>query len=228
MKLKPVKLYSKLHFASIYTLLVLFICLSFFLTYGKINSFLIINQLHHPLTDVFFKYFTNLGDGLLWVFILIGTYFISKKKMWIVVTNFIISTVLAQGLKRLVFYDELRPSALINNGFDLHFVEGVKMYIQHSFPSGHSTTAFAIAFTIILFLKKKNKIKYFVIAVAFITAYSRVYLAQHYVIDVIVGALLGISSTFISIYILSLFKVSKHSIIDEQLELEVKASILAD
>lgn len=209
MKIKPKKRYSKLYFPSIYTLIALLLCLYFFQYHGKINSFLLINQLHHPITDSFFKYFTNLGDGIMWLFLFVATYFIAKKKIWIVATNFIISTLFAQGLKRLFFYNELRPSALVESGYDLHFVEGVKMYMQHSFPSGHTTTVFAVAFTIILLLKKKNKLKYLVIAVAFLVAYSRVYLAQHYVIDTIAGAFLGICSTFTSIFMLSLFKVTR-------------------
>lgn len=209
MKIKQVKLYSKLYLPSIYTLIALLLCLNYFLHYGKINSFLLINQLHYPITDVFFKYFTNLGDGIMWLFLFIATYFISKNKIWIVLTNFIISTLFAQGLKRLFFYNELRPSALVDAGFDLHFTEGVKMYMKHSFPSGHTTTAFAVAFTIILLLKKKNKLKYLAVATAFLVAYSRVYLAQHYVIDAIAGAFLGICSTFCSIYVLSLFKVTR-------------------
>lgn len=220
MKIKSKKLYSKLYFPSIYTLIALLLCLNFFQYHGKINSFLLINQLHHPITDVFFKYFTNLGDGMMWLFLFVATYFIVKKKMWIVLTNFIISTLFAQGLKRLFFYDELRPSALLVNGIDLHFVEGIKMYMQHSFPSGHTTTAFAIAFTIILLLKKKNKTKYFVVIIAFLIAYSRVYLAQHYLIDVIAGAFLGVCSTFTSIYVLSLFKLSKHIVMGNNLELD--------
>lgn len=220
MKIKPKKLYSKLHFISIYTLIGLLICLNFFLSQGKINSFLIINQLNHPIADVFFKYFTYLGDGILWLFLFVASYFIAKKKMWIVLTNFIVSTLLAQVLKRLFFYDKLRPSALLNSGYDLHFVEGVKMYMHHSFPSGHTITAFAITFTFILLIKKKNKLKYLAVVVAFLVAYSRVYLAQHYVIDVIAGAFLGVCSTFTSIYLLSLFKVSEHIVVEEPLEVE--------
>lgn len=185
-----------------------------------------INQLHYPIGDVFFKYFTNLGDGIMWLFLFIATYFIAKNKIWIVLTNFIISTLFAQGLKRLFFYNELRPSALVYSGFDLHFTEGVKMYMKHSFPSGHTTTAFAIAFTIILILKKKNKLKYLVIATAFLVGYSRIYLAQHYVIDAIAGAFLGICSTFGSIYMLSLFKISKHIVVEDYSESELSQSIV--
>lgn len=226
MRLKVEKSYTKLHFTSIYTLVALLICLIFYLYYGKINSFLIINQFHHPVADIFFKYFTNLGDGLVWIFLLLATYFIAKKKIWIVVANFMISTIFAQGLKHLFFTEALRPIALMSGGYDLHFVEGVKIYTQHSFPSGHTTTAFAIAFTIILLLKKNNKFKYIGLFMAFMVAYSRVYLAQHYLIDVIAGGFLGISSTFASVYLLSLFRISKQAVIDAQSD--DKTSLLAD
>jgi membrane-associated phospholipid phosphatase len=213
-KLKPKKLYYKLHSIGILTLIILLVFLNFYISKGKVNSLLFINQLNHPIADTFFKYITYLGDGVCWILILIVSYFIAKKKIWIVVTNFILSTLFAQGLKRLFFYNELRPSALLELGYQLHFVDGVKMYLHHSFPSGHTTTAFAIAFTTILLLNRKNKMKYLLVVIALIVAYSRVYLAQHYVLDVIVGAFLGVLSTFLSIYVLSLFKISKSVVIE--------------
>ncbi len=70
--------------------------------------------------------------------------------------------------------------------------------------------------TIIMLLKRKSALKYLVLIMAFLVAFSRVYLAQHFPIDVIAGAFLGISSTFITIYILSLFKASRPSIFIEE------------
>ncbi len=71
-------------------------------------------------------------------------------------------------------------------------LEDVKI---HSFPSGHTSSAFALATSISL-----DHPKWFVIAPAYLYAslvgYSRCYLGVHYPSDVIAGALLGTASAW--------------------------------
>lgn len=57
-----------------------------------------------------------------------------------------------------------------------------------SFPSGHAATAFASA-TILAFFDKKRGWFYYLIA--FLIAYSRIFLYCHYFLDVLAGGLLG-------------------------------------
>jgi membrane-associated phospholipid phosphatase len=54
----------------------------------------------------------------------------------------ILQTILAQGLKKIVFPDSPRPAAWFENqeGVVLQFAEGVKIHTAHSFPSGHTAT----------------------------------------------------------------------------------------
>lgn len=216
MALKPQKLYSKLHLMSIISFIGLIIGLNFHVVHGKNKAFLILNQYHSPFFDQFFIYVTNFGDGLVWLILFIICLFFNKKRIPIVLVNFLISTAFALFLKRLIFSHELRPVALLKEGFLIHIVEGVKIHTQNSFPSGHTITAFAVACTIILLLKRGNPYKYLVLIMAFFVGFSRIYLAQHFPIDVIAGGFIGISSTFITIYVLSLFKVSKPSIFIEE------------
>ena len=59
-----------------------------------------------------------------------------------------------------------------------------------SFPSGHSTTVFALATMLALFEKnKKWNILYLLGALG--VGYSRIYLGQHFLGDVLVGSGLG-------------------------------------
>lgn len=215
MRIKIKKLYKKLNQPSIYCFILLGISLILNLILGKNQSFLIINQYHSSFFDFFFKYLTNLGDGLIWLALLIISYLYFKKRTVIVLTNFTLSTIITQFLKRVVFSHELRPSSLIEKGFSLHFVEGVAIHSSNSFPSGHTVTAFAVAFTLILMLGKKNRFRYYIISLAFLIGCSRIYLAQHFPIDVIAGAFIGIASTYLSLYVLHQFKRTRNSSLEE-------------
>jgi membrane-associated phospholipid phosphatase len=71
---------------------------------------------------------------------------------------------------------------------------------SYSFPSGHSSSAFAFATSISLAYPK-----WYVVGPSFVWAglvgYSRMHLGVHYPSDVVVGALLGIGSGFLMHYI---------------------------
>jgi undecaprenyl-diphosphatase len=66
---------------------------------------------------------------------------------------------------------------------------------DHSFPSGHTTAIFA---SIVPFAMYTPFLALILLPVAFIVAYSRVFLGLHYPSDCAVGALLGASSAVIA------------------------------
>jgi undecaprenyl-diphosphatase len=78
-----------------------------------------------------------------------------------------------------------------------------------SFPSGHTSTAFALATSMSIQYKK-----WYVVVPAFAWAgsvgYSRMYLGEHYPTDVLAGAAIGIGSAYLSEWLnKKLFKKSK-------------------
>jgi membrane-associated phospholipid phosphatase len=96
---------------------------------------------------------------------------------------------------------------------DIPFYEipGIELHHWGSFPSGHTTTAFMLASFFYLVLPKKIKIHSLVMGIAFLVGFSRVYLMQHFLMDVWVGALLGIFSSLISYFIvLNVFSKKEH------------------
>lgn len=170
------------------------------LSLGKNGSFQLINSNHNETADQFFKYFTHYGDGVMWVPLGLFCIFYRKKYFIAVVAGVLISTLLAQFLKRVVYPDELRPIGYLSEIFPVHQVVGVEMRKLHSFPSGHTTTAFTMA--LIMTHMFNNKIWSFILPLlALLAGYSRVYLGQHFLTDILAGMCIGILSAVLSLLI---------------------------
>lgn len=82
----------------------------------------------------------------------------------------------------------------------------------YSFPSGHATIATLFCFLIIFAYKKhiKNKLMKFIFILFFTISalaisFSRVYLSVHYLSDVVVGMLLGLLISSISVFVFENF-----------------------
>ena len=126
---------------------------------------------------------------------LLATGFIKKDKAlqikgWQMVGSLVINTALTQGLKYGI--NRKRPfEKYPNDVYPYRFDKSA------SFPSGHTSTAFATATTLTLEFKK-----WYVAVPAYAWAagvgYSRVYLGEHYPSDVIAGAAVGAGSAFLS------------------------------
>ena len=167
---------------------------------GKNGSFQLINSNHNGIADQVFKYFTHYGDGLMWIPLGIYCLFYRRKYFIAVVAGVIISTILAQFLKRVVYPDELRPISYLSEVFPVHVVDGVTMRKVHSFPSGHTTTAFAMALIMAYIINRKTW-SVILPVLASLAGYSRVYLAQHFPTDIFGGMCIGIVSAIVSLLI---------------------------
>ena len=167
---------------------------------GKYETFQLINGNHNEVADQFFKYFTHYGDGVMWAPLGLFCFFYRKKYLLAVIAGVIISTLIAQFLKRVVFPDELRPITFLSENFPVHIIDGLAMKRQHSFPSGHTTTAFTMALVMAHMI---NKRAWSVILPLFaaLAGYSRVYLAQHFPTDIFAGMCIGIVSAILSLLI---------------------------
>lgn len=197
------------------TLIVLFLAAVVFCCYfSKRDGFLLLNQLHPRWLDVFFSYLTNFGDGLLSI-IGVGILLTAgkRKKAITLMLAFLYSGIWAQIAKK-VFHTP-RPKYFFEqiNFQYTHFVEGLSMHDTNSFPSGHTASAFAMATVFVLVFKKK-KISLPCVFIAVLIGYSRIYLAQHFPIDVMIGALIGVLCAVMSyyqVYDLRLFRSVKVS-----------------
>ncbi|ALO15822.1 undecaprenyl pyrophosphate phosphatase [Salinivirga cyanobacteriivorans] len=163
----------------------------------------------HSLTfDYFFKYFTWFGDGLLIAILSILFAFYRIRLALFSLTTYLVSGLFAQLLKRFVFDDVNRPGYVFDQiNLELTQVLNVGLKSYHSFPSGHTTSAFAFFFVLSIMLAGKNQwgqLLFF--AAAFLVGFSRVYLNLHFVNDVVMGSLLGVLTTFLMYPLFSGFK----------------------
>lgn len=152
------------------------------------------NNMHGPILDKAMVIITSLGnEGAIWI-VIAGFLIINKKyrKIGLMVLGaLILSTILGEGiLKHLV--QRIRPSA------DIPAVNLlISKPLSYSFPSGHTTSSFAVAGVLAKYLKKYAFIFW---GVASLVAFSRLYLYVHYPTDVLAGIILGLICSRITIY----------------------------
>ena len=102
--------------------------------------------------------------------------------------------------KNLIWGNLSRPIASGLQMSEIHTVKGVVMHSMNSFPSGHTATAFTLfLLTTYLFPTKKVFIIGFLYAIT--CAYSRVYLGQHFPMDLGGGMFVAVISVLLSCWI---------------------------
>lgn len=169
---------------------------------SRTDSFELINTFHFHWLNVFLIIFTNVGDGLFVMAVAVLMIILKKRKEALtLLAAYITSGLFAQLLKAI--FSEPRPSLyfkLTAHHYN-HFVEGVTLYSQNSFPSGHTVSAFAMATLFALFYKN-NFIDLLFLFLALLVGYSRMYLGQHFLPDVVGGAITGTVFGMFSYYFL--------------------------
>ncbi|QNK61367.1 phosphatase PAP2 family protein [Pedobacter sp. PAMC26386] len=183
--------------------------ISFCLYASKLDSFTFLNFYHPLWLDNFFSYYTLMGDGIITLVATLLLFFYKKKKAALILfTAYLSSGIVVQLLKRLI--SQPRPSLYFEQiSFRYtHFVDGIIPMHSGSFPSGHTASAFAMATVLVLCLKNK-RISLICLFTAALVGYSRIYLAQHFLQDVIAGAITGSIFGLLSFYLIQKAKPLK-------------------
>jgi membrane-associated phospholipid phosphatase len=154
--------------------------------------------LHHlmhphnsPLADAFFGLITHVADGFVPTAIALVLLFQRKLRSFLMLgSSCVASALITQFLKQVVFATSDRPFMFKDKLGDLHWVEGLELHHHFSFPSGHATAAFSMCCALSVILARSSG--GFILAIlAFLLAYSRVYLSQHFTEDILAGAAIG-------------------------------------
>ena len=145
---------------------------------------------HRPWLDTIFSRITLWGE---WPMVFVTLFFSAlmfRWKSWPFFLAFALEGLIIQALK--LWFNWPRPSVKFPEL--MRHIEGVKLVQWKAFPSGHTAAAFFGTGIIIYILNKLETPKSLsasIVFLAFLVGYSRIYLGQHSVEDVLSGAFLG-------------------------------------
>jgi membrane-associated phospholipid phosphatase len=168
----------------------------------KAELHLSLSQHHTSILDVVVPIFTNLVDWLPYLIVLILLFYHAGWATFLA-SNLLLSTFIVQPIKHII--NAPRPITWFTENhpdINLTLVEGVKMNEWNSFPSGHTTTFFVLFFSLSIILctkniKGKNVLAFICFLCASFGAYTRIYLSQHFALDIFAGILIAVFSTLV-------------------------------
>jgi len=195
--MEPVKNYHRfVIFLYWYALLVLF-ALSILFT--KADVVLWVNRNHSDFQDYFFKTITHLGEGWIFIPVLIYTLFVRFSLSFAIASVALAHGIVCVILKRVFFASALRPTEIIDKEL-LYIIPDVAFHSNYSFPSGHTATIFCFVVFVSLLIQHRLA-SFILLIIALVVGYSRIYLLQHFLIDVTAGAFIGTITAFLFAYL---------------------------
>ncbi|HVV55186.1 MAG TPA: phosphatase PAP2 family protein [Mucilaginibacter sp.] len=198
MKISLTAILRRIRWMVIPYLLILIICLVIKLTFTREEIFFAVNSHNYPFADSVAPYITDLGNGWTAVVIAALVTLFSYRKAFIIATVYGVTSIFAQIVKHI--FDAPRPRLYFKGQLSrIHFVKGVDILSMHSFPSGHTVTAFSVAVLFTYWSRNKALGPVFLLA-AILVGYSRMYLSEHFFEDVVAGSVIGLVVTVIWLY----------------------------
>ncbi|MEY3050472.1 MAG: hypothetical protein RLY31_257 [Bacteroidota bacterium] len=178
-----------------------FILMAWFLTVGgylwistdRVDAILYLNGVRNHAADQFFPFITRFGE--VWLFALVALVALTYRIRLAVLVGLtgLSALVVSTGLKSYFQVD--RPLAFFRQlGMDaqLQVIPGIELHTgATSFPSGHTTAAFALYGLLAIFSGAGPVRASGLFVIALLVGISRVYLIQHFWADVYWGGLIG-------------------------------------
>lgn len=184
-----------------------------FIPKGELH--LLLCDRHTPARDIFYRYYTHVAEWfpyVLCVCLLLfsrigdGVFAAACQTLSALTTQFIKHIIVAP--RPLTWFAEHMPE------IQLPLAEGVQMNYWLSFPSGHTTSFFALAGALCVIISQRTAKRGFttgstpfilsliilqvlLFLLAALGGYSRIYLSQHFAADVLGGMTVGILITTI-------------------------------
>lgn len=212
-----VKLLQKNSLFFAITLLFTGILMCFGSLFPNALCFMLLNSFRCDFFNMFFEIVTLFGDGtfvILLAFVISVFFRKSRTLALLIILSYILSGLFAQVFKALVSAPRPKEFFKLNPYYNYYldaFIHSRGGF--RSFPSGHSASAFAMVTVLSLYLKQK-KLCLPLLLFAILVGYSRIYLAHHFLPDVIGGIVIGVLTGTLSVVVVKTFniKVSKKSL----------------
>ena len=175
----------------------------------KAELHLALCQPHTTGLDTIVPIITNLVDWLPYLCVILLLFYRAGWATFLA-SNLLLSTIIVQPIKHIVcaprpltWFAENMPDVT------LPLVEGVRMNHWLSFPSGHTTTFFVLFYSLSIILYAENVtgkmiLSFLCFLCASFGAYTRIYLSQHFALDIFAGILIAVFSTLVLYYFLVL------------------------
>ena len=175
----------------------------------KAELHLALCQPHTACMDQLVPLFTNLVDWLPYLSVLLLLFYRAGWATFLA-SNLLLTTLIVQPIKHIV--NAPRPLTWFAEhmpGQTLPLVDDIRMNLWLSFPSGHTATFFAFFFSLSVIccaenIKGKNILSFLCFLCATFGAYTRIYLSQHFALDIFAGILIATLSTLLLYYFLVL------------------------
>ena len=183
------------------------------INYDKAFFLELLDKHRTPFLNKAFIQITKIGEYYTFVFFFF--YFLYKKSRVSFSILFLgaVMPLISYFLKQ--YFKHPRPLTYFRktiNSFPVEIIDGVSYHSGHnSFPSGHTMAAFSIFTLLALFSKNKYfQILYFILA--FLVGFSRIYLTQHFLDDVLFGSTMGVLLGILTYYLFGEILKKKNSL----------------
>ncbi len=152
------------------------------------DLFLSLNHQFSTLPDLFWTTLSLFGNGWFCFAVLLPVIFIAPRVIFAALLSGILTGILSSISK--AYFDTARPAGILDQS-TFHIIDSPLLH--SAMPSGHTMTAFAIAFAVI-FSAPKNTRKYLslVCLIAIGAGLARIAVGAHWPSDVLIGASFGI------------------------------------
>lgn len=144
--------------------------------------------------DFFFRFITKVGEELAYLLFFIFSLFIRYRYALLILITGLVVTLVSVTTKQIFLHP--RPSVYyraIGKLEEINLIENVYLLGgPTSFPSGHTMSSFAIFTLIALLIPQKKTLAVVLFCMALLGGISRIYLVQHFLKDVYLGAIMGV------------------------------------